>query len=59
MPWLVQESLAAKGMKVLNKSEKGAVNVDRELITGDSPQASNKLGKLASLIMVDYCAGKA
>ena len=37
MPWKVQEALEAKGVEVLNKSETGAVTVDRELITGAAP----------------------
>ena len=38
-------------MEVLNKSETGAVTVDRELITGDSPDAANKLGILVKFWM--------
>jgi len=52
MPWLAQEALKAQGMEPLNTSEKGATHVDRELITGDSPAAANKLGELAAPLLV-------
>lgn len=54
MPWKVQETLEGKGVTILNKSEKGDVTQDRELISGDSPQASDNLGKLAAPILVKY-----
>ena len=54
MPWKVQETLEAKGLEVLNKSETGAVMVDRELITGDSPDAANNLGILAAPLLVKF-----
>ena len=47
MPWFQQEALAAQGMVMLNKAETGAVNIDRELVTGDSPKAAQKLGVVA------------
>lgn len=54
MPWKVQEALEAKGVEVLSKSETGAVTVDRELITGDSPDAANNLGILAAPLLVKF-----
>ena len=54
MPWLMQEALTAKGAQMLNTSEKGATHIDRELITGDSPAAANKLGLLASPIIAAW-----
>jgi len=54
MPWKVQECLEAKGVQVLNKSESGAVHQDRELITGDSPDAAQNLGKLAAPLILKY-----
>jgi molecular chaperone Hsp31 and glyoxalase 3 len=53
MPWFQQEALTKQGMEMLNKAESGAVNVDRELITGDSPDAADKLGKLAATLLVE------
>lgn len=38
----------------MNKNETGATFVDRELITGDSPQAHDNLGKLAAPILVEW-----
>ena len=54
MPWKVEECLVAKGVEVLNKSETGAVTQDRELITGDSPDAAHNLGVLAAPLLVQY-----
>jgi len=54
MPWKAQEALEAKGLEVLNKSETGAVTVDRELITGDSPDAANNLGIQAAPLLVKF-----
>ena len=53
MPWLQQEALAACGVEVINMSkETGATHVDRELITGDSPDAADALGALTIPILV-------
>ena len=54
MPWKCQEAVEKEGIKVLNKSESGAVHQDRELVTGDSPNAANKLGELAAPILAKY-----
>jgi len=54
MPWKCQECIEAKGVEVVNKSETGAVTSDRELITGDSPDAANNLGKFAAPLLVKY-----
>jgi len=54
MPWKVQESIEAIGLTVVNKSESGAVTSDRELITGDSPDAGHNLGVLAAPMVVAY-----
>lgn len=54
MPWKCQETLEKKGIQVLNSSESGKVYQDRELITGDSPDAANNLGILAAPILVEY-----
>ena len=54
MPWKVQQALEAKGVEVLNKKETGAVTVDRELITGDSPDAAHNLGVLAAPLLVKF-----
>ena len=54
MPWKAEACLVAKGMTVVNKSETGAVLQDRELITGDSPDAAHHLGVLAAPLLVQY-----
>lgn len=47
LPWLLAERLTEDGLKVVNESMSGQVLKDRNLLTGDSPLASNALGKLA------------
>ncbi|CAK7193271.1 Protein/nucleic acid deglycase HchA [Commensalibacter sp. Nvir] len=47
MPWLVGERLKQCGVNIVNKDMTGRVHKDRHLLTGDSPLASNQLGKLA------------
>lgn len=48
LQWLLAESLEALGVKVLNEGITGQVNKDRNVLTGDSPLASNNLGILAA-----------
>ncbi len=48
MPWLVGEKLRALGVEILNSGITGECHQDRKLITGDSPLASNNLGKLTA-----------
>jgi molecular chaperone Hsp31 and glyoxalase 3 len=47
MPWLVGEKLRALGVEILNAGITGQCHQDRKLLTGDSPLASNNVGKLA------------
>lgn len=47
MTWLVAEELSKNDVTVLNDDMTGAVHRDRILLTGDSPLASNALGRLA------------
>ena len=54
MPWYVQGSIVEKGVEVVNSKESGQCLVDRELITGDSPDAADNLGKLAAPLLVKY-----
>lgn len=54
MPWQCQSALEEKGMKVLNTGETGAVHQDRELITGDSPDAAENLGAFAAPIVAAW-----
>lgn len=53
LPWLAGDRLKSLGVRVLNEGITGQVHCDRELITGDSPLASNKLGKVAAAMLLD------
>ncbi|EPQ5073689.1 glyoxalase III HchA [Acinetobacter baumannii] len=48
LPWLVGENLEKLGVKILNTGITSQCHRDRKLLTGDSPLASNNLGKLAA-----------
>ncbi len=54
---LVAKELEELGLKVLNTGITGQVHQDRKLLTGDSPLASNNLGKLATPLLLEE-AGK-
>lgn len=54
MPWKCQDALEKKNVKVVNGGEKGDVTRDRELITGDSPYAAEKLGREATPMLVEW-----
>lgn len=56
MQWLVGESLEKLGVKLLNSGITGQVHRDRLLLTGDSPLASNNLGKLAAKTLLEDVA---
>ncbi len=53
LPWLVGRSLEERGVKILNKGITGQCHRDRNLLTGDSPLASNQLGKLAASALLE------
>lgn len=48
MPWFMGERLSSLGMKILNEDITGRCHQDRNLITGDSPLASEALGAMAA-----------
>jgi len=48
MPWGLSESLKNLGTEIMNNKSDDTVCLDRKLITGASPLASNELGKLAA-----------
>ncbi|KFX98110.1 hypothetical protein O988_04522 [Pseudogymnoascus sp. VKM F-3808] len=56
MPWYVGERLSKLGVTIVNKSITGETHRDRYLITGDSPLASNNLGKLAANALLEEVA---
>lgn len=52
MPWFVCEKLNALGVETINKKADNSTHVDRRLVTGASPQAANKFGRLAATILL-------
>lgn len=48
MPWGLSEKMKSLGVNLMNNKSDKTVCLDRRLITGASPLASNKLGKLAA-----------
>jgi len=48
MPWGLSERLKSLGVQLMNTKSDKSVCLDRKLITGASPLASNELGKLAA-----------
>lgn len=57
LPWLVGERLKNLGVTILNSGITGQCHQDRKLLTGDSPLASNQLGKLAANALLKEVAG--
>ncbi|GBR27764.1 protease/amidase [Komagataeibacter oboediens DSM 11826] len=53
MAWLVGEKLREYNVKIVNTGITGQVHRDRNLLTGDSPLASNNLGKLAAEVLLE------
>lgn len=56
MPWLVGDHLRKLGLDPVNKGITGETHRDRYVLTGDSPLASNNLGKLAANALLDAVA---
>ncbi|MGK0363701.1 MAG: molecular chaperone Hsp31 and glyoxalase 3 [Saprospiraceae bacterium] len=48
MPWGLSEKMKSLGVNLMNTKSDDTVCLDRRLITGASPLASNELGKLAA-----------
>lgn len=48
MPWFIGEKLRALGIEIVNSDITGQTHQDRKLITGDSPFASNNVGRAAA-----------
>jgi molecular chaperone Hsp31 and glyoxalase 3 len=53
MEWLVGDRLKKLGVTPINKTISGECHRDRLLLTGDSPLASNNLGKLAAKTLLE------
>lgn len=56
MRWLVGEELRKLGVTPINEKITGETHRDRYVLTGDSPLASNNLGKLAATVLLDDVA---
>jgi molecular chaperone Hsp31 and glyoxalase 3 len=56
MPWRLGEKLTALGANIVNTKGDKTVCVDRRLITGASPLASDALGKLAATTLLEQLA---
>jgi len=56
MQWLVGEALKKQGVEIVNPQMTGETHRDRYVLTGDSPLASNNLGKLAAKILLEDVA---
>lgn len=52
LTWYFGEQLKALGVQLLNDDVTGKTHQDRKLITGDSPFASNSVGKLAAAALL-------
>ena len=53
LTWHFGERLRAQGVVIVNEGITGQTEIDRKLITGDSPLASNALGKIAARALID------
>jgi len=56
MPWQLGEKLTELGANIVNTKGDKTCCVDRHLITGASPLASNELGKLAATTLLEHLA---
>ncbi len=53
MPWFFGEKLENLGVEIVNKIATGKVYQDLKVITGDSPLAANKLGRISAEIFLE------
>ncbi len=51
--WFIGERLRVLGVEILNSDITGKTHKDRKLITGDSPFASNNVGKAAAKALLE------
>ncbi|KAF2169665.1 hypothetical protein M409DRAFT_20080 [Zasmidium cellare ATCC 36951] len=58
MPWLVGEELKKLGVVPVNTGITGETHRDRFVLTGDSPLASNNLGRLAARTLLEDVAAR-
>ena len=53
MPYELGKELRKLGLTIVNKKADDTCHIDRNLITGASPMASNKLGRLAAEALLE------
>lgn len=53
LTWKFGERLRAIGVEIVNDGISGETHRDRKLLTGDSPLASNALGRMAALALLE------
>jgi hypothetical protein len=58
MAWLVCDELKKLGITPINSGITGETHRDRYVLTGDSPLASNNLGKLAAKTLLEDVANR-
>jgi len=56
LPWLVGEELRKNGVEIVNPEMTGETHRDRYVLTGDSPLASNNLGRMAAEALLEDVA---
>ena len=58
LPWAMGKKLNAVGITVINKKADKTCHIDRHLISGASPQASNDFGRLAAKTLLEAIRNK-
>lgn len=58
LTWFFGEQLKAQGVTIVNDDITGATHQDRKVLTGDSPFASNALGKMAAAALLAEVEGE-
>ena len=53
MTWMMGEKLKALGTTVINEKADNTCHIDRNLISGASPAASNDFGRLAAKTLLE------
>ena len=53
LPWYQGKKLEALGVTIINKISLHTCHIDRRLISGASPLASNEFGKLAARTLLE------
>ncbi|MFT7583107.1 MAG: molecular chaperone Hsp31 and glyoxalase 3 [Myxococcota bacterium] len=56
MPWRFGERLRKLGVHIVNKKANGTVHRDRNLVTGDGPDAANAFGSLSAKTLLERMA---